>query len=116
MGWPLLPSGASTPVTYGSRLRYVDAVAATLAAQVAQGTAHIRRGLCTTFPERALRLCGWRDLQRLVCGEDDIDLELLKRNTDFDSRGVYSWEHDNIKNFWAVMAEFSPEQKRNFIR
>ena len=66
--------------------------------------------------ERALRLCGWRDLHRLVCGEDEIDLEVLKRNTDYDSRGFYSWEHANIRAFWDVLASFSPEQKRNFVR
>ena len=35
---------------------------------------------------------------------------------DYDSRGFYTWEHPTIRFFWDVMASFSPEQKRNFVR
>lgn len=117
LAWmPLLPGGTSLPVTYTSRQRYVSLVCARAFAPMAWAARHMRSGLAAIIPDRALRLCGWRDLQRLVCGENDVDLDVLKRNSEYDARGFYSPDHAVIKHFWEVMETFTPDQRRNFIR
>ena len=82
----------------------------------APAAAALRRGLCGVLPERALRLCTWVDLQRLACGESEIDIGVLRRNTVYDSRGIFHEGHPIIRWFWAIMDSLSPEQKRNFVR
>ena len=66
---PLLPGGAGMPVTYANRGRYVSLVLGRVWSLLSFATRAMRAGLAAIIPERALRLCGWRDLQRLVCGE-----------------------------------------------
>ena len=143
---PLVPGGETMRVTYASRRRYVELTVAAVAAQYSAAAQAMRRGMAAAVPERALRLCSWRDLQRLVCGEDEVDsecmacasgaacsarsvppqpstplrliiaVEVLRRNTDYDSRKFYSAEHPTIRFFWEALSELSTEQKRGFIR
>jgi hypothetical protein len=115
-GTPLVPGGATLPVTLANRAAYVSAVVEAVAARYRAGTDLILHGVSCIIPERALRLCTWKELQRLTCGESDIDLVVLRRNTAYDSRGVYSDTHPNIIRFWTVMESLTPEQKRNFVR
>lgn len=113
---PLCPDGASLPVTYRTRGRYVALLATAVMEQYASAVRAMRRGLVAIIPDRAVRLCGGAELQRLVCGEADIDLEVLRANTEYDSRKYYSAEHRNIRFFWEAMATFTAEQKRGFVR
>lgn len=113
---PLLPGGASQPVTYAARQIYVDAVIAAFVRRYVPACAAIRRGLAGIIPDRALRLCRWMDLQRLACGESEIDIAVLRRNSAYDSRGIFHDDHPTIRWFWQCMESLSPEQKRNFVR
>ena len=76
----------------------------------------MRHGMAAVVPSRALALCGWRDMLRLVCGDAAIDIENLYRNTKYDSNKYYHEQHPVIINFWKAMRELTPEQKRNFVR
>ena len=64
-----------------SRGRYVSLALNHIVASYAGPVKSMRRGLQALVPDRAIRLCSWQDLQRLVCGENEIDLDVLKRNT-----------------------------------
>ena len=44
--------------------------------------AAMRRGLASVVPAPLLALLGWRDVERRVCGEPHIDVELLRRHTE----------------------------------
>jgi len=35
------------------------------------------------LPERVLMVCTWRELQQLVCGDVNIDLNLLREMTEY---------------------------------
>ena len=113
---PLCADGAALPVTFRSRGRFVALLAAAVLEQYSAAARAMRRGLVSIIPDRAVRLCGGSELQRLVCGEPDIDLDVLRANTEFDSRRYYSAEHRNIRFFWEAMATFTAEQKRGFVR
>jgi len=51
-----------------------------------------------------------------VCGDAAVDIENLYRNTKYDTQKYFHEQHPVVLNFWRVMRELSPEQKRNFVR
>lgn len=73
----------------------------------------IRRGLFSIVTERATQLLTWMELERLICGHVEIDLEILKRHTEY--RG-YHVKNSTIRYFWKVLESFSHEQRSRFIR
>ena len=117
-GVPLVAGGAHRLVgaAQASRARWAAAVVQHCVAPYAHAAACIRHGLASVIPERAVSLCGWRDLVRLVCGDAAVDVENLYKNTKYDSAKYYHDAHPVVLNFWRVMRELSPEQKRNFVR
>jgi len=115
-GMALVPGGDGLAVTLGNRDAFITAVLSRFARRYKGATDHMRQGLTCIIPERALQTCTWKELARLTCGEPDVDLDVLKRNTAFDSRGIYSERHPVIRNFWTVMESLTPEQRKNFVR
>ena len=117
-GVPLTPLGANELVSasQASRSKYVSLVVQACIAPYQYQVACMRHGMAAVVPSRALALCGWRDMLRLVCGDAAIDIENLYRNTKYDSNKYYHEQHPVIINFWKAMRELTPEQKRNFIR
>lgn len=113
---PLLLGGATTMVTPSNRMRYISLVIQAAVSSYTHAIGCIRSGMASVIPDRAISLCGWRDLLRLVCGDSAIDIENLYRNTKYDSNRYYHENHPVVLNFWKAMRELSPEQKRNFVR
>eukprot|EP00483_Globobulimina_turgida_P001790 UN01792 len=75
----------------------------------------MRRGLATIVPISLLPLFTWRQLELMVCGKREIDVQLLKANTIYKHGVKPSDKH--IKFLWDILSnEFTNEQKRNFIR
>jgi hypothetical protein len=58
------------------------------------------------FPLALLSICSGDDLRFLTCGEDDIDLSLLKSVTTY--KGGLNTDSDVVKWFWEVLEEFTP--------
>lgn len=84
MGYPLFPGGQAVRVTYASRGGYIQDVITAALAPYAYAAKCLRAGLASVIPERALSLCSWWDLRRLVSGEPDIDVDNLKRNSKYE--------------------------------
>ena len=116
MDYPLFPGGGGTPVTPSTRCAYVAHVIAASLAPYAFAAKCLRAGLARVIPDRALSLCSWWDLRRLVSGEPDIDVDNLKRNSKYDASRYYTDDSPPVKFFWRAMKELTPEQRRNFIR
>lgn len=112
----LMPGGATTPVTLANRHRYISLIIQAAVAPYAHAVACMRAGMASVVPDRAISLCGWRDLLRLVCGDSAVDIENLYRNSKYDGAKYYHEAHPVIINFWKAMRELTPEQKRNFVR
>jgi hypothetical protein len=72
----------------------------------------IRKGICEIIPESVLSVISWDHLEQLVCGQNDIDIEMLQRHTEYS--GIDS-SAPHIKNFWQVLREFSAEQRCKFV-
>jgi len=74
----------------------------------------ILKGLNDIIPAPLLTLLTWQDLQLRVCGRSTLDLEVLKRHTQY--RGGIFPTDKHIQYFWKVLEEFNEEEKRLFLR
>jgi len=55
----------------------------------------------------------WQDLQLRVCGRPTIDIQLLRRHTEYSSVNPFA---KHIIYFWDVLESLSQEQKKAFLR
>ncbi|CAF0845510.1 unnamed protein product [Rotaria sordida] len=73
----------------------------------------IRQGLYSVVPWAYLTLYTAHELEQAVCGKGYIDIEMLKRHTDYDG------DHESsprIQQFWSVLSDmFNEEQKKLFL-
>lgn len=72
----------------------------------------MKQGLHETLPWRLLALFQGAELERLVCGTIQVDLDLLKSVADF--RGC-TLQDDPIKWFFEIMESFSHEDRGKVI-
>ena len=70
-------------------------------------------GISEIFPIQLLSLCSWQYLEQRVCGKPYIDLDLLKRHTEYSN---VSADAAHIKFFWQVLEEWNQEDLRKFIK
>ena len=88
---------------YGYHLSEFDAAAAAVA-----------RGLATQVPLTALRLFTAPQLELLVTGRTEVDLELLKQQTEYQS--PYTADHPVVRMFWEMMEGFTHLERSAFIK
>ncbi|CAF4939010.1 unnamed protein product [Rotaria sp. Silwood1] len=73
----------------------------------------IRQGLYSVVPWADLTVFTAHELEEVVCGKGYIDIEMLKRHTDYDGDHESS---PHIQQFWSVLSDmFSEEQKKLFL-
>ena len=73
----------------------------------------IRQGLYSVVPWAYLTLFTAHELEEAVCGKGYIDIEMLKRHTEYDEDQESS---PHIQRFWSVLSDmFSEEQKKLFL-
>ena len=74
----------------------------------------IRQGLYNIIPGYFLSLFTSNELEEAVCGKGEIDIELLKRNTNYG--GDYHANLPFIQQFWTVISDMlNEEQKKLFL-
>jgi len=73
----------------------------------------IQRGIEAIIPTSLLALLTWHELELRICGSPGVDLNLLKKNTQYlNGLGPSS---QLVKNFWYVLERFSPEEQEMFL-
>lgn len=75
-----------------------------------KGIRHLLKGFSSVIPLGRLRLLyDFKDVEHMVCGEREINIEVLKAHT---------WSNDlNIKDkLFTVLEEFTNEQLQSFLR
>ncbi|OII74634.1 large protein with a SPRY domain and HECT domain [Cryptosporidium ubiquitum] len=73
----------------------------------------IRKGITEIIPENVLELQTHEELEKLVCGNPSIDVELLKQHTKYTG---YSSSDQIISWFWDIISEMSVLQQQMFLR
>jgi len=109
----LIPGGASKRVTYHNRSEYSSLVIQFRIHEFDRQLAAIRRGLATVVPLHTLQLFTWQQVEELVAGKPEIDLEYLKKHTEY--RG-YSPTSPVVTYFWKTMEALTQVERSQFIR
>ena len=62
----------------------------------------------------SLPLFTWQELEVMVCGKREIDIDYLRANTRY--RSPVSASDSHIQIFWKVLESFNSEQRQMFLR
>jgi hypothetical protein len=74
----------------------------------------MRRGIARVVPPAALRLLTWREFETLVCGENEIDVERMRRHTRY--LNDFSASTPCVRHFWRAVESFTPAERVMLIR
>jgi len=110
----LKPGGKSCPVTADNAREFVDLVIRT---RLAEGTVQalaIRKGLEIVVPLSYLSLFQWYEVETLICGSANIDVEALRKHTTYSS-GM-SASHPTVRFLFRALESFTEEEKRLFLQ
>lgn len=105
--------GRKEYLTWSNRLQYCDEIEKFHLNEMCDAAAAINEGLCTQIPETVICFLAGEDLEQLVCGVADVDINLLKSATDY---GGYFCNDPVIALFWETLTEFSQDDRRAFLR
>nr|CCA21400.1 HECT E3 ubiquitin ligase putative [Albugo laibachii Nc14] len=74
----------------------------------------IKQGLASVVPYAAVSLYTCDELARRLCGDDSVNIELLKENTEYDE-GICDRD-ECVQRFWRVLSDFTEQDKRMFLQ
>eukprot|EP00210_Caulerpa_lentillifera_P001329 g1279.t1 len=112
---PLVHNGEDIMVSQQNRTQfvklYVDYV---LSASIRAPFEAFSKGLRTVCGGPAIHLFNAQELERLVCGNPNLDFEALENHTRYD--GGFNKSSQTVKWLWEVVSEFSLESKKLFLK
>lgn len=111
---PLCPNGENLPVTLENREMYVKKVEAKRLTESNQQLAALREGLASVLPMELAPLFTPRELEVLICGRGEVDVDLLRQCTEYSEGCEESMPH--VEHFWEVLKEMSSEDRTSFLR
>ncbi len=109
----LLPHGEDIPVTWENRLQFCHLALHYRLHEFDPQLEAIKTGFHEIVSPHIIKLFTWKELQLRVCGVNDIDLVILKKNTLYFGLDKNS---NLVEMFWNVLASFTKEQRCGFIR
>ena len=110
----LIENGHMKNVNTESVGEYLDAYVHARLGESFAAIESFRDGLLWVVPESAISMLSWDELEYLVCGSKNIDVERLKANTEYDDDVSPTDSH--IVNFWELLKSFTEEEKSSFLR
>eukprot|EP00455_Lapot_gusevi_P055091 TRINITY_DN8933_c0_g1_i1.p1 TRINITY_DN8933_c0_g1~~TRINITY_DN8933_c0_g1_i1.p1 ORF type:complete len:1260 (+),score=500.66 TRINITY_DN8933_c0_g1_i1:503-3781(+) len=110
----LKPDGHNIPVTWQNRQEFVQLVEQYRLNEFKAQVDAIRRGLATIVPIQLLPMFSWQELELMVCGSREIDIDYLRENTKF-SRGMDLTDH-HVNMLFDVLRAFTHKEKQDFLR
>ncbi|CAF4787472.1 unnamed protein product, partial [Rotaria sp. Silwood1] len=113
--YELVPNGRNIPITTSNFQDYCSSYRQYRLNEFYRQIECIRQGLYSVVPGYFLGLFTANELEEAVCGKGEIDIELLKRNTEYGGR--YNQNSPSIQQFWKILKEmFNEEQKKLFLK
>lgn len=110
----LKANGRSVPVTWSNRDEYLRLYLSFRLNEFEGPLAAIRRGLSMIVPFSLLRLFTPRDVEFMICGAPEIDIDYLRTHTDY--AAPFSASDAYIESFWSVLASWDHGDRRKLIR
>ncbi|BFZ01051.1 hypothetical protein BsWGS_04090 [Bradybaena similaris] len=109
----VVPGGQSLPVHFHNRNEYVDCVLQYRLHEWDKQVSLIREGMSGIIPVPLLTLLTAPALEQLVCGTDEVNVEVLQKVVRY--RGIDE-NHILVRWFWAVLESFTNEERIQFLR
>lgn len=109
----LFPGGKEKSVTYENCGEYADLVVKLRLNENPKAYSKLREGISASVPLDYLNLFSWKQLETLVCGTVDVDVDILKENTDYEGCGL---SDQHIQHFWEILKEFSQKERSLFLK
>jgi len=110
----LCDNGKNIDVTYKNSEQFISLVIKKRLSEAAKQIEHIKRGLNLICQQRILSLFTWYDLERMICGDPNINIELLRKHTVY--QGGISSTSSVVKHFWNTLHSFSQYERQLFLR
>ncbi|CAH0479236.1 unnamed protein product [Peronospora belbahrii] len=111
---PLVPKGEKMPVTLANRELYVQLVEKTRLTESSQQLAALKDGLSSVLPMELAPLFTPRELEVLICGRREVDVDLLQQCTEYSEGADETMTH--VQHFWEVLREMTSEERTSFLR
>jgi other hect domain ubiquitin protein ligase E3 len=108
----LKQNGQQVPVEFEQRGEFLQQL---LAVHLSQAHAQVRAmttGLSTVVPVPVLQLYTWNEFETLVCGEARVDVEMLRRHTEYSGCDP---DAPHIQYFWEVLHDFTEAERCKFV-
>ncbi|KAK4704406.1 hypothetical protein P7C70_g1799, partial [Phenoliferia sp. Uapishka_3] len=110
----LKPGGANIPVTEENKMEYIHLLCKhRLDGRVEQQVKAFRQGLHEVVPPEALSIFDERELELLIGGLSDVDVDDWKKNTDY--RG-YEPTDEVVKWFWETIQSWPMEKRSRLLQ
>eukprot|EP00466_Bigelowiella_natans_P011582 jgi/Bigna1/55601/estExt_Genewise1Plus.C_650016 len=110
----LKEDGKNIDNTWETREEYLSLLKQAKLAEVRPQAQAIRKGLGTIVPIQLLPLFTWQELEMMVCGKREIDIDYLRANTRY--RAPVKGTDPHVKMLWEVLEDFNHEERRLFLR
>lgn len=109
----LKENGKNIPVSYENAREYSELVEKFRLNENQEAYDMIRKGMSAVIPMDYLNLLSWRQVQTLVCGAPDINIDILSENTTYEDCSI---NDAHIKLFWEVMKEMTTKEKSLYLK
>lgn len=109
----LVPNGTNLPVTFSNRCEYADLVEQYRLHEYDREIEALVQGMTKVIPAKLLACFTGAELEFMVCGTPEIDIDLLERCTEYSG---CSADQTHILWFWKVLRSFSHEERSTFLR
>lgn len=109
----LLSGGADMKVTLGNWREYVRLIERYRLRESFVMYRALSDGLSSVIPTELFALFTPTELEQLVCGSTEVDINLLRQCTEYED---VSPDSALVKNFWEVLTEMSNDERTSFLR
>jgi len=109
----LVPNGRELRVSFQEREAYARLVMERRLHESDAQLEALALGLYSVVPKHALFLLTWRQLESIVCGRPDFDVDELRASVRYE--GI-SPNDTRVEYFWQVLLDFSPRDRALFMR
>lgn len=110
----LKEGGKNATVTWNNKDEYLRLARKHRESEFATQMAAVRRGLGTLVPVQLLPLFTWQELEMMVCGSKEVNIDYLKANTRF--RSPVRKDSAHVKMLWRVLNDFTTTERQMFLR
>ncbi|XP_061598842.1 apoptosis-resistant E3 ubiquitin protein ligase 1 isoform X2 [Cololabis saira] len=112
----LISGGAQIAVNNENKMHYLNLLAQyRLASQVREEVEHFLKGLNELVPENLLAIFDENELELLMCGTGDINVQDFKAHAVIVG-GLWHFREKVMKWFWAVVSSFTQEELARLLQ